>query len=157
MYVDTTSDSTLANFVKTYLILQQYLTGRAYNLQNFLKKKKKKLIIKKTKLFQTLKQNSIHELHTIIPHFIGEKLNVLKILWKSKAKDTFHEISKKQNNQKNDCSVSRNFVFLPGREAGRYGTVQTSSQTYFRSQNPSHSFSKESWITLTPCQLFVVV
>lgn len=100
MYVDTTSDCTLANFVKTYLILQQYLTGRAYNLQNFLKKKKKKLIIKKTKLFQTLKQNSIHELHTIIPHFIREKLNVLKILWKSKAKDTFHEISKKQNNQK---------------------------------------------------------
>lgn len=41
MYIDTTSDCTLANFVKTYLILQQYLTERAYNLQNFLKKKEK--------------------------------------------------------------------------------------------------------------------
>lgn len=50
MYVDTTSDCTLANFVKTYLILQQYLTGRAYNLQNFLKKKKEKINNQKDKI-----------------------------------------------------------------------------------------------------------
>lgn len=58
--VYTTSGCTLANFLSTISSSNNILREGIHNLQNFKKKKKKeKLIIKKTKLLQTLKQNSI--------------------------------------------------------------------------------------------------
>lgn len=148
MHVDTTSDCTLANFVKR--ILNNILREK-HIIYKIPQKKKKKLIIKKTKLFQ----RKFNTLHITIPYNNSTFYFQRRTFWKfsAKTKTRFtkflkNEISKKR---KKDRLFTHSFTQfrIPARE--RSWTLWDGANKFpnlFPLPEPlSLAFSKESWIT----------
>lgn len=137
--VYTTSDCTLANFLSTISSSNNILREGIHNLQNFKKKEKGKINNQKNKITSN-SQTKFNTFHIYIYNSIFQAGRAKQKIHVPTIHAQFHAISY-------SCQG----------EAGRCGTVQTSSQTYFRSQNPSHSRSPRSHGSpLTPCQLVVV-